>query len=103
MCRAGEHVHGAGTPGLVAETCEELHVPAQGGGVTGNVDHPLRRHPHPYWLHSRGTAGLLSDGSGRLWLAVPSESADLPAYLAAPGVVPHQLGAPVLMEKEAFL
>ena len=42
---AGEHVHGAGPDGPVAQLAEPLHVPAQGGRVTGDIHHPVRRHP----------------------------------------------------------
>ena len=44
MAGAGEHVHGAGADGPVAQLREELHIPAQGGGVAGDVHHPLRPH-----------------------------------------------------------
>ena len=44
MPRARKHIHGTGPGGLIPQLPENLHIPAQGGGVAGDVHHPLGRH-----------------------------------------------------------
>ena len=44
MGGAGEHIHGGGPLGFVAELPEDLHVPAQRCRVAGDIDHLLRPH-----------------------------------------------------------
>ena len=40
----GKHVHCTGPDGPVTQLSEPLHVPAQRGGVAGDIHHPLRPH-----------------------------------------------------------
>ena len=44
MPRAREHIHGTGPGGLIAQLPENLHIPAQGSWVAGDVHHPLGSH-----------------------------------------------------------
>ena len=71
-----------------------------GGGPPPAPEHPAGGGSGLRGLHHWAAAGRLPHVGGCLRLPVPPESVDLPALLAGPGVVPHQLGAPLLRQRK---